>query len=84
MTNRRTPEQWQALIKQQSESELTVTAFCRKHKLAISCFYVLRHTFTFLLFISPSVTDCVVRLNSQWIIFRNPDVFFNPKIDSLI
>ncbi|MBM7072150.1 hypothetical protein JQC92_08925 [Shewanella sp. 202IG2-18] len=39
MTNRRTPEQWQALIKQQGESELTVTAFCRKHKLAISCFY---------------------------------------------
>ncbi|MCL1078891.1 IS66 family insertion sequence hypothetical protein [Parashewanella spongiae] len=39
MTNRRTPEQWQVLIRQQSESGLTVTAFCRKHKLAISCFY---------------------------------------------
>ena len=39
MKIRRTPEQWQALIKQQSESGLTVTAFCRQHKLAISCFY---------------------------------------------
>ena len=30
---------WQTLIKQQLESELPVSKFCKLHKLSITCFY---------------------------------------------
>ncbi|WP_254693687.1 IS66 family insertion sequence element accessory protein TnpB [Shewanella sp. MEBiC00475] len=36
---RRSHEDWVALIQQQSASGLTITAFCRLHKLSISGFY---------------------------------------------
>lgn len=36
---KRSHEDWAALIQQQPASGLTITAFCRQHKLSISSFY---------------------------------------------
>jgi putative transposase len=36
---KRSREDWAALIKQQPASGLTITVFCRQHKLSISTFY---------------------------------------------
>jgi putative transposase len=36
---KRSHEDWAALITQQPASGLTITAFCRQHKLSISSFY---------------------------------------------
>lgn len=36
---KRSHEDWAALIQQQPASGLTITAFCRQHKLSVSSFY---------------------------------------------
>ncbi|WP_398427175.1 IS66 family insertion sequence element accessory protein TnpA, partial [Shewanella glacialipiscicola] len=36
---KRSHEDWAALIQQQPASGLTITAFCRQHKLCVSSFY---------------------------------------------
>ncbi|VAW46393.1 hypothetical protein MNBD_GAMMA04-1850 [hydrothermal vent metagenome] len=35
----RTPQEWQALFKQQTASHLSITEFCKKHRIAQSSFY---------------------------------------------
>lgn len=41
-TKRRTREQWQALIDEQAESELSVSEFCAQYDLTVSNFYLWR------------------------------------------
>ncbi|KHT57742.1 hypothetical protein RJ44_15070 [Alteromonas macleodii] len=41
-TKRRTREQWQALVDEQAESELSVTKFCAQYDLTVSNFYLWR------------------------------------------
>ena len=36
---RRTREQWQQLIDQQSQSELTINEYCTQHQITVSGFY---------------------------------------------
>ncbi len=38
-TPRKSPAQWQALVNQQKQSDLSVTNFCQEHKLSESSFY---------------------------------------------
>ena len=38
-TPRKSPAQWQALVNQQTQSDLSVTNFCQEHKLSESSFY---------------------------------------------
>ena len=39
---RKTNSEWQAIFKQQKDSNLNIDAFCQKHKLATSSFYKYR------------------------------------------
>ena len=38
-TLRKSPAQWQALVNQQTQSDLSVTNFCQEHKISESSFY---------------------------------------------
>lgn len=41
-TKRRTRQQWQALVDEQAESELSVSEFCAQYDLTVSNFYLWR------------------------------------------
>ena len=41
-TKRRTREQWQVLVDEQAESELSVSKFCAQYDLTVSNFYLWR------------------------------------------
>lgn len=36
---RKTPQQWQSLIQEQAQSDLSIKAFCQQHHLSTSSFY---------------------------------------------
>jgi hypothetical protein len=44
MPARRTPDQWQALVRQQEQGPLSIAAFCRKKSLSLSSFHRWRRT----------------------------------------
>lgn len=43
--NRRTRDDWRQIIEQQQNSDLTISGFCRQHKLTTSNFYKYRQIF---------------------------------------
>jgi hypothetical protein len=57
---KRSREEWAALIKQQPASGLTITAFCRQHKLGISRFYARKSNKAKIKTVTPFVKATVV------------------------
>ena len=35
----RSPDQWRQILKDQQQSGLTISEFCRQHKISVSCFF---------------------------------------------